>query len=66
MHLMGKESYMQLDKSELSKAVAHTFNDLCDIPICSPVKTSEELHCDQLLYPYINSLFFGQLAEYEV
>ncbi|CAJ0756924.1 6338_t:CDS:2, partial [Entrophospora sp. SA101] len=66
MHLMGKESYMQLDKSELSKAVARTFNYLCDIPIRSPVKTSEELHCDQLLYPYINSLFFGQLAEYEV
>ncbi|CAG8516941.1 10924_t:CDS:10, partial [Funneliformis caledonium] len=66
MHLMGKESYMQPDESELSKAVARTFNDLCDIPIHSSVKTSEELHCDKLLYPYIISLFFGRLAEYEV
>ncbi|CAG8768741.1 9675_t:CDS:2 [Dentiscutata erythropus] len=65
-HLMGKESYMQPDESELSKAVARTFNDLCDVPIYSPVKMSEELHCDKLLFPYINSLFFRRLAEYEV
>ncbi|RIB08651.1 hypothetical protein C2G38_2044964 [Gigaspora rosea] len=66
MHLMGKESHMQSDESKLSKAVARTFNDLCDIPTHSPTKISEELHCDMLLYPYINSLFFGRLAEYEV
>ncbi|CAG8767043.1 14920_t:CDS:2, partial [Cetraspora pellucida] len=63
-HLMGKESYMQPDESELSKAVARTFNDL--YMRCSPVKMSEELHCDKLLFPYINSLFFKRLAEYEV
>lgn len=38
----------------------------CDIPTHSQTKISEELHCDKLFYPYINSLFFGRLAEYEV
>ncbi|KAF0395035.1 hypothetical protein F8M41_010314 [Gigaspora margarita] len=65
-HSMGKESHIQADESELSKAIVHTFNDLCDVPIYSPIKMSEELHCDKLLYPYINSLFFKCLAEYEV
>ncbi|CAI2187431.1 19297_t:CDS:2, partial [Funneliformis geosporum] len=65
-HSMGKESFMQPpDESYLSKAAALTFNNLQNLPHQPPVK-SEELHCDKLLYPYINSLFFGCLANYEV
>ncbi|RUS29466.1 hypothetical protein BC938DRAFT_480633 [Jimgerdemannia flammicorona] len=64
-HVMGADIYMNADDTELSRAAARIFNDLRDLPLTSPVKMSEDLHCCKLLHPHIRSVFLGPLKEYE-
>ncbi|CAG8635418.1 9950_t:CDS:10, partial [Acaulospora morrowiae] len=66
--LKGKTNFLSIYDSEVGQAVSRIFNDICSsVPDVSPIETSEDEHCFQLLHPIIRPLFFtGSNKEYKI
>ncbi|GET59557.1 hypothetical protein GLOIN_2v1700036 [Rhizophagus irregularis DAOM 181602=DAOM 197198] len=66
-HLVNKNVFMDCESSDLSRAVACSFNDLFNCVQCvAPIKLSEDEHTCMFLHPISRPLFTGPEKEYEL
>ncbi|CAG8606437.1 18104_t:CDS:2 [Dentiscutata erythropus] len=66
-HACGQDSYMNLDRSHLSRLTLKIFNELRDnVPDLAPKKTTEYEHYSIFLQPYINNIFLKRNNEYNM
>ncbi|CAH1766662.1 6616_t:CDS:2, partial [Entrophospora sp. SA101] len=63
---INQDSYIIANKDPLCRSAAQIFNGLRQtLPMTSPVKTTEDEHCNKFLNVYINNVFTAQ-KRYEV